>query len=74
MGLEKQDLGSWECEVGALIGDTFETATANIQLSEIKRKLGFYRLQNLLSGNPALLHSNLDLIHLDEVKRECRVQ
>ena len=50
MGLEKQDLGSWECEVGALIGDTFETATANIQLSEIKRKLGFYRLRNLLSG------------------------
>ena len=39
VGLEKQDLGSWECEVGALIGDTFETATAKIQLSEVKRKL-----------------------------------
>ena len=38
VGLEKQDLGSWECEVGALIGDTFETATAKIQLSEVKRK------------------------------------
>ena len=41
VGLEKQDLGSWECEVGALIGDTFETATANIQLSEVKRKCNF---------------------------------
>ena len=44
VGLEKQDLGSWECEVGALIGDTFETATANIQLSEVKRK---FKIDNL---------------------------
>ena len=94
VGLEKQDLGSWECEVGALIGDTFETATANIQLSEVKRKFkidnlshfcnllqqdnrknlfihfasSFCTAKNLLSG------ISRSPIHLDEVKRECRVQ
>jgi hypothetical protein len=37
VGVEKQDHGEWECEVGSLIGDTFQTATANINL-EVKSK------------------------------------
>ena len=37
VGLEERDKGQWECEVGSLLGDTFQTATAHIQL-EIKSK------------------------------------
>ena len=33
VGLEAQDNGQWECEVGSLIGDTFQTASANINLN-----------------------------------------
>ena len=33
VGLEDQDNGQWECEVGSLIGDTFQTASANINLN-----------------------------------------
>ena len=37
VGIEEQDKGTWECEVGSLVGDTFETSTANIEL-EVKGK------------------------------------
>ena len=37
VGVEQQDDGLWECEVGSLIGDTFQTATADINL-QVKRK------------------------------------
>ena len=37
VGVQQQDNGEWECEVGSLIGDTFQTATANINL-EVERK------------------------------------
>ena len=40
VGLEDQDNGQWECEVGSLIGDTFQTASANINLN-VKSK-GWY--------------------------------
>lgn len=36
VGIQQQDSGQWECEVGSLIGDTFQTATANINL-QVKR-------------------------------------
>ena len=38
VGVEQQDNGRWECEVGSLIGDTFQTATADINL-QVKRKI-----------------------------------
>ena len=41
VGLEDQDSGQWECEVGSLIGDTFQTASANINL-DVKSKRDFY--------------------------------
>ena len=37
VGVEQQDDGRWECEVGSLIGDTFQTATGDINL-QVKRK------------------------------------
>ena len=37
VGLQQQDNGEWMCEVGALIGDTFQTETAHINL-QVKRK------------------------------------
>ena len=37
IGVEDRDAGQWECEVGAVIGEDFKTATANINL-EVKRK------------------------------------
>ena len=45
VGVEQQDDGRWECEVGSLIGDTFQTATGNINL-QVKRKkvFDFYTL------------------------------
>ena len=43
VGLEDQDSGQWECEVGSLIGDTFQTASANINLDvKSKKILGIY--------------------------------
>ena len=41
VGLEDQDSGQWECEVGSLIGDTFQTASANINL-DVKSNRDFY--------------------------------
>lgn len=38
VGLEAQDNGQWECEVGSLIGDTFQTASANINLNVKSQK------------------------------------
>ena len=35
IGVEERDAGQWECEVGAVTGEDFKTATANINL-EIK--------------------------------------
>ena len=39
VGLEDQDSGQWECEVGSLIGDTFQTASANINLDVKSKKI-----------------------------------
>ena len=38
VGLQHKDEGRWECEIGSLIEDTFQTATAKINL-QVKRKL-----------------------------------
>ena len=43
VGVEQQDDGRWECEVGSLIGDTFQTATGDINL-QVKRKKTTYKL------------------------------
>ena len=40
VGVQQQDSGVWKCEVGSLIGDTFQTATADISL-QVKRKSEF---------------------------------
>lgn len=33
IGVEDRDAGEWECEIGAVIGEDFQTKTANILLS-----------------------------------------
>ena len=43
VGVEQQDDGRWECEVGSLIGDTFQTATGDINL-QVKRKKIYFNL------------------------------
>ena len=43
IGVEDRDAGQWECEVGAVTGEDFKTATANIDL-EIKGKHVLYNL------------------------------
>ena len=42
VGLEDQDGGQWECEVGSLIGDTFQTASANINLDVKSKRRDFF--------------------------------
>ena len=42
VGLEDQDSGQWECEVGSLIGDTFQTASANINLDVKSKRRDFF--------------------------------
>ena len=37
VGVQQKDEGLWECEIGSLIDDTFQTATAKINI-EVKRK------------------------------------
>ena len=36
-GLEPQDAGNWECEIGAVVGENFQTESATIQL-QVKSK------------------------------------
>lgn len=56
VGIEQKDSGQWECEVGSLIGDTFQTATANIKL-DVKREF-MKEVVNFLIERPFLLHYN----------------
>ena len=37
IGLEPQDAGAWECEIGAVVGENFQTQSASIAL-RIKSK------------------------------------
>ena len=38
IGVEERDAGKWECEVGAVVGEDFQTKKANILLSVQKSK------------------------------------
>ena len=60
VGLEAQDNGQWECEVGSLIGDTFQTASANINLN-VKSKCQ-------LPSNCFKVRSKKVKVGLDDVK------
>ena len=37
LGLEPQDAGAWECEIGAVVGENFQTQSASISL-QVKSK------------------------------------
>ena len=55
VGLEDQDNGQWECEVGSLIGDTFQTASANINLN-VKSKGWYISKFTYKAKRPKIVH------------------
>ena len=62
IGVEERDAGQWECEVGAVTGEDFKTATANINL-EIKGKHIIYfnvciSIEQIYYPGKDLLYSN----------------
>ena len=62
IGVEERDAGQWECEVGAVTGEDFKTATANINLEIKGRHIIIFRcMYKYLSDLPPgkeLLYSN----------------
>jgi len=67
VGVEQQDDGRWECEVGSLIGDTFQTATADINLQVKRQSQTFHEGQTSRQevGNDVILHCSADReVHL----------
>ena len=51
IGVEERDAGQWECEVGAVTGEDFKTATANINLEIKGRHIVIFRFMYKYSSD-----------------------
>ena len=54
IGVEERDAGQWECEVGAVTGEDFKTATANINLEIKGRHIIIFRCMYRYSSDLCL--------------------
>ncbi len=69
VGIEEQDKGKWECEVGSLVGDTFETSTANIEL-EVKSKSYPAAITGTISCQCQCLTAKSETFHAGQTSRQ----